>query len=138
MESCDIVCYGSNAVERLSLHTINLEVQSIFLVVFFHHPWSFWYCVVVLLHPPVSQVLLWSLAQSGPQLQPVHNQLHPPAPVSCDMERGGCGLCMSGCGQLLGLANLTSSGTGSLNYNFCDVSVCKPHPLPSLSFFPFS
>ncbi len=104
---------------HLKLHMINLEVQSIFLVFF---PTSFvasGNCVVVLLHPPVSQVLLWSLKQSGPQLQPVHNQLHPPAPVSCDIESGGCGLCMRGCGQLVGLASLTSKGTGSINYNFC-------------------
>ncbi len=83
---------------HLKLHMINLEVQSIFFV-FPTILGASGNCVVVLLHPPVSQVLLWSLAQSGPQLQPVHNQLHPPAPVSCDMERGGCGLCMSGCGQ---------------------------------------
>ncbi len=88
---------------HLKLHMINLEVQSIF----FSFPPPSWVasgnCVVVLLHPPVSQVLLWSLAQSGPQLQPVHNQVHPPVPVSCDMEGGGCGLCVSGCGQFLGV-----------------------------------
>ncbi len=38
MESCDIVCYGNNDVERLSLNTIYLEVQFFclfFVVVFF-------------------------------------------------------------------------------------------------------
>ncbi len=41
--------------------------------------------------------------------------LLPSSVCSSDMESGGCGLCVSGCGQLY----LTSNGTGSLNYDFC-------------------
>ncbi len=109
------------AMAAMLLKDYNFKLHTINLAVYFFFPPTILVasgnCVVVLLHPPVSQVLLW-WHKVDHSFNQCTTKLHPPAPVGYDMERGGCGLCMSGCGQLLGLANLTN-GTCSLNYNFC-------------------
>ncbi len=93
-------------------HHVSYEVYSSILISSFSHP---------LVSSPSSSVsssavvsgTMWTTASTSPQ------PITPTCSSGCDMESGGRGLYVGGCGPLVGLANLTSNCTGSINYNFC-------------------